>query len=172
MRLTRLDQMPCSIARTLDTVGEWWTMLIVRDAAVGITRFEDFHRRLGIARTVLAARLDRLVESGILERRPYQDHPPRSEYVLTERGRDLTPVLVSLMQWGDKWAAHEDGPPVELVHRTCGQVMSPHYHCDQCGEVVGPADFGPRPSSSSPHCSPPTPGACVERVRATGESRE
>lgn len=139
--------MPCSIARTLDVVGEWWTMLIVRDATKGVTRFEDFHRRLGIARTVLKARLDKLIEAGVLERRPYQDNPPRSEYVLTERGWDLAPVLIALMQWGDKWGAHEDGPPVELVHRPCGKVMTPQYHCDQCGEAVLPHDIAGRPTA-------------------------
>lgn len=158
MRLTRLDQMPCSIARTLDTVGEWWTMLIVRDAAKGVTRFEDFHRRLGIARTVLKARLDRLVEAGVLEKRPYQDRPPRSEYVLTERGWDLAPVLISLMQWGDKWGAHEDGPPVELVHRPCGNVMQPQYHCDQCGEAVQPHDIAGRPTAAAHARSSPETG--------------
>src|SRR5438552_1922476 len=102
--------MRCSVARTLDVIGEWWTMLIMRDAFKGVTRFEDFHRNLGIARTVLSTRLDRLVEAGIFVRRQYSDHPPRSEYVLTEKGRDLFPVLVTLTQWGDRWAA-DDGPP-------------------------------------------------------------
>lgn len=150
MRFTRLDQMPCSIARTLDVVGEWWTMLIVREAVRGTTRFDDFHRRLGIARTVLKARLDRLVEAGILEKRPYSEHPPRSEYVLTERGMDLVPVLIALMQWGDKWGGHEAAPPVELVHRTCGHVMHPHYHCDHCEERLELPDISARPNASYP----------------------
>lgn len=156
MRYTRLDQMPCSIARTLDAVGEWWTMLIVRDATLGITRFEDFHRRLGIARTVLKARLDKLIEVGILEKRPYSERPPRSEYVLTERGWDLTPVLIALMQWGDRWAGHENGPPVELVHRSCGHVMHPQYHCDRCSEPLQLPDITARPTGSRPEA--PDPG--------------
>ncbi len=102
--------MRCSVARTLDVIGEWWTMLIMRDAFKGVTRFEDFHRNLGIARTVLSTRLDRLVEAGIFTRRQYSDHPPRSEYLLTEKGRDLFPVLVTLMQWGDRWTADPAGP--------------------------------------------------------------
>src|SRR3954463_422170 len=108
--------MPCSIARTLDVVGVWWTMLLVRDALRGTTRFEDFHRTLGIARTVLKARLDRLVETGIMERRQYQDRPRGSEYLLTDKGRALYPVVIALMQWGDEWAADDGGPPLELVH--------------------------------------------------------
>ena len=160
MRFTRLDQMPCSIARTLDAVGEWWTMLIVRDATLGITRFEDFHRRLGIARTVLKARLDKLIEAGILEKRPYSEHPPRSEYVLTERGWDLTPVLISLMQWGDKWGGHESGPPVELVHVPCGHVMHPQYHCDQCREPLQLPDISARPNPA--YAAAPVPSAPAE----------
>src|SRR2546422_7515819 len=105
MRRTRFEDMNCSVARTLDAVGEWWTMLIVRDAFLGIHRFEDFQRRLGIARNVLSARLQTLVEHGILERCRYQDHPPRHEYCLTEKGMELYPVVVSLMRWGDKWTA-------------------------------------------------------------------
>lgn len=135
-KVTRLDAMPCSVARALDVVGEWWTMLIVRDVLSGWTRFEDLHRRLGIARTVLAARLDRLVENEVLERQQYQDRPPRFEYLPTQKCNDLAPVLVALMQWGDKWAADEDGPPVALVHRTCGSTMSPTYHCDGCGDSI------------------------------------
>jgi DNA-binding HxlR family transcriptional regulator len=135
-RTTRLDTMRCSVARTLDVIGEWWTMLIMRDAFKGVTRFEDFHRNLGIARTVLSARLDRLVEAGIFIRRAYSDHPPRSEYVLTEKGRDLFPVLVTLMQWGDRWAA-DDGPPLLLVHEPCEHVTSPRLVCEHCdGDVA------------------------------------
>ena len=94
--------MHCSIAKTLEVVGEWWTLLIVRDAVLGVTRFDDWQRRLGIARNVLSARLDALVEHGILERRSYQEHPPRDEYVLTRKGRDLAPVIEALRTWGDR----------------------------------------------------------------------
>src|SRR3982750_1007871 len=100
----------CSIARALEIVGERWTILIVRDAFLGVRRFDDFQRSLGIARNVLADRPDRLVGAGIFERRRYQDRPPRYEYRLTERGHDLHPVIFSLMKWGDKHAA-PNGPP-------------------------------------------------------------
>jgi DNA-binding HxlR family transcriptional regulator len=137
--------MRCSVARTLDVIGEWWTMLIVRDAFRGVTRFEDFHRNLGIARTVLSARLDRLVELGIFARRQYSDHPPRSEYLLTEKGRDLFPVLVTLIQWGDRWTA-DDGPPLRLVHEPCEHVTSPRLACEHCGDDVTPDTVRPEPS--------------------------
>ena len=90
VKRTSFAEMHCSIAQTLEVVGEWWTLLILRDAFLGVTRFDDWQRRLGIARNVLSARLDVLVEQGILERRQYQDHPPRDEYVLTRKGTDLS----------------------------------------------------------------------------------
>ena len=99
----------CSIARTLEVVGERWTLLIMRDAFLGVRRFDDIQRDLGIARNVLRDRLARLVEEGLLERRPYQERPPRSEYRLTAKGRDLWPVLHALLRYGDRWYA-PDGP--------------------------------------------------------------
>ena len=145
-RTTPLSTMRCSVARTLDVIGEWWTMLIVRDAFRGVTRFEDFHRNLGIARTVLSTRLDRLVEHGIFTRRQYSDHPPRSEYLLTDKGRDLFPVLVTLTQWGDRWAADDDGPPLRLVHEPCEHATSPRLVCEHCGGDVNPDTVRPEPS--------------------------
>src|SRR3954451_14740501 len=112
------DNQVCSVARALELVGERWTLLILRDAFAGVRRFDDFQRGLGIARNVLADRLGRLVEAEILERRRYQEHPPRDEYRLTERGRDLYPVVFSLMRWGDRHAA-PDGPPRLVLHRDC-----------------------------------------------------
>jgi DNA-binding HxlR family transcriptional regulator len=124
----------CSTAQALDVVGEWWTMLIVRDAFFGVTRFDDFQARLGISRSVLTARLARLCDERILTVRQYQDHPPRYDYHLTRKGRDLFPVLVALMQWGDRWAAHE--PPVLLRHRDCGELTEPQLVCPGCGKPV------------------------------------
>jgi len=127
------SEMHCSIAQTLEIVGEWWTLLIVRDAVLGITRFDDWQRRLGIARNVLSARLDALVEHGILERRRYQEHPPRDEYLLTRKGRDLIPVIEALRTWGDRHAA-PDGPPVLMIHDDCGEAVHAVSHCSHCGE--------------------------------------
>ena len=133
--------MDCSIAQALEIVGEWWTLLILRDAFQGVRRFDHFQRRLGIARNVLTERLQHLVSAGVLERRPYQTQPAREEYRLTEKGRDLYPVLVSLMRWGDKWAPGADGPPVLLTHRECGHQGTPVLACPACRQPVEARDM-------------------------------
>jgi len=122
----------CSIARTLELVGERWTLLILRDAFLGVRRFDDFQRSLGIARNVLTERLARLVEEGILERRPYQERPERFEYRLTAKGRELWPVLFSLATWGDRHVA-PDGPPRLFRHRGCGGRVTDRRTCARCG---------------------------------------
>lgn len=122
----------CSIARSLELIGERWTLLIIREAFLGTRRFDDFQRNLGIARNVLQARLERLVDAGILHRVQYQERPVRHEYRLTEKGIDLWPVLVSLLQWGDRYAA-PDGPPVVLTHRGCGGELDDRRRCVRCG---------------------------------------
>ena len=143
--------MNCSIARTLEVVGEWWSLLIVRDATLGVRRFDDFQQRLGISRNILTQRLQRLVEQEVLERVPYQDNPPRFEYRLTPKGRDLWIVLGAMRDWGDKWAPLPDGPATYLEHRTCGGHTSIVPSCSECGQplersdvrvVPGPSDDG------------------------------
>ena len=126
----------CSIARALELVGERWTILILRDVFLGTYRFEKLQNELGIARNVLQTRLERLVEEGILRRVQYEQRPPRFEYRLTEAGRDLFPVVVSLLQWGDRWTAGEAGPPLLLVHEPCGQPAGAVLACSQCGEEI------------------------------------
>jgi DNA-binding HxlR family transcriptional regulator len=126
----------CSIARTLEVIGERWTMLIVRDVFLGLRRFDDIQADLGIARNVLAARLERLVETGVLEKARYQERPPRHEYRLTDKGRDLWPVIVELVQWGDRHAPGPDGPPVVYRHRDCGGALGSGRVCGTCGAVV------------------------------------
>jgi DNA-binding HxlR family transcriptional regulator len=145
MRRTSLAEFHCSVARTLDVIGEWWTPLIVRDAFYGKRRFDDFQRSLGIARNVLATRLDRLVDDGIMVRRRYEDHPPRDEYLLTEKGRDLFPVIAALMAWGDRWMAGDAGPPLLLIHDPCGRPGTLRATCDQCGEPLTLDDVSPVP---------------------------
>ena len=149
MERTSFAAMHCSIAQCLEVVGEWWSMLILRDAFLGVSRFDAFQDRLGISRNVLNQRLTRLVESGILVKVPYSQHPPRDEYRLTDRGRDLWPVLTSMRQWGDKYAA-PDGPPVLMLHGSCGQISNAVMTCSSCGEqmdvddllaVAGPGDL-------------------------------
>jgi DNA-binding HxlR family transcriptional regulator len=130
------DNQVCSVARTLEVIGDRWTMLVIRDAFHGIRRFEEFQERLGIARNVLSSRLTRLVDEGVLEKRLYQDRPPRFEYRLTPKGVDLFPVMVSLMKWGDRHAPSPDGPPVVVLHRDCGGEVDERLLCDRCGEPV------------------------------------
>jgi DNA-binding HxlR family transcriptional regulator len=134
-----LADQECSIARALDVVGEWWTLLILRDAFRGVHRFDDFLSSLGIARNVLAVRLAKLVEHDILERRPVAGHAGRHEYRLTEKGRDLQPVLLALLRWGDRWTA-EDEPPVVLDHTACGHDADPRVVCGYCGGELHPGN--------------------------------
>lgn len=131
--------MHCSVAQCLEVVGEWWSMLIVRDAFLGVTRFDAFQERLGISRNVLNQRLNRLVEEGVLEKVAYSDHPPRFDYKLTAKGRDLWPVLTAMRQWGDKHAA-PDGPPIRVVHNGCGHVSTAVMTCSSCGERLSARD--------------------------------
>jgi DNA-binding HxlR family transcriptional regulator len=125
----------CSIAATLELIGERWTLLILRDAFLGHRRFDDIQRRLGIARNVLQARLELLVEEGILRRVEYQERPQRFEYRLTSKGVDLWPVLVALLKWGDKHA-YPDGPPVVLRHIDCGGEVDDRRICSKCGKPL------------------------------------
>jgi DNA-binding HxlR family transcriptional regulator len=136
MRHSALHEQPCSIARTVAVLGERWTFVILREAFQGQRRFEDMQRGLGIARNILADRLNQLVEEGILDRRPYRERPPRYEYRLTDKGRDLYPVLVALMRWGDRHRCGDAGPPTVLVHEACGHETQPHFVCSHCGEEI------------------------------------
>jgi DNA-binding HxlR family transcriptional regulator len=149
MQLTNLSEWNCSIAKTLDVVGEWWTLLILRDAFSGLRRFDDFHESLGMARSVLAARLRKLTDHGILTRTQYSEHPPRYEYRLTEKGKALFPVIAALLRWGDEWTAGPDGPPVLLVHQPCGEPIHAMLTCPNCqGEVTATNTRGkPGPGS-------------------------
>jgi DNA-binding HxlR family transcriptional regulator len=136
MRRSSFEEMNCSIAQSLEQIGEWWTLLIIRDALLGVRRFEDFQADLGIARNVLTTRLDGLVENGILQRRQYSDRPVRHEYRLTDKGRDLWKVATMIRQWGDRWLVPEDRHAVALVHDDCGHVTEAELHCSECGELL------------------------------------
>jgi len=126
----------CSIARSLDVVGEWWTPLILRDIFAGKRRFEEIQADLGIARNILSDRLSTLVERGLLERRRYQESPERFEYRLTEMGVDFFPVLVAMTKWGDRWLAGDDGAPVSYGHDTHDHDAAPVLVCGTCGEPL------------------------------------
>ena len=133
-----------SIAAALDIVGDRWTILILRDAFRGIRRFDQLRRDLEIPRAVLADRLRRLVEHGVLVKRRYQDRPARYEYRLTRMGIELSPILVALMQWGDRWLT-DGAAPVQLVHEPCGSEIHLELHCWTCGEDLSPTEITSRP---------------------------
>lgn len=144
MTRTDLSAFTCSLARTMGILGDAWSPLILRDAYLGLTRFDDLRRDLGVARNVLTERLDRLVAYGLLERRPYQERQLRHDYVLTDKGRDLVPALMALMAWGDRWTA-DDGPPALLVHRACGESTVPTVCCSACGAPLDAAEVRVQP---------------------------
>jgi DNA-binding HxlR family transcriptional regulator len=133
---TDFGDMACSIARTLDIAGEPWSPLIIRDVWVGIRRFDELQRDLGISRKVLTERLGWLVGNGMLERQQYSDRPPRYEYVLTPKGYEFTDVLMAISAWGDRWTAGAAGPPVYRRHRTCGERVQAEIRCSHCGELL------------------------------------
>jgi DNA-binding HxlR family transcriptional regulator len=135
----------CSIARALEVVGERWTLLILRDAVLGLRRFEDFQRSLGIATNVLSNRLKLLSDEGVLERRPDAERPGRHEYVLTDKGRELAPALITLMKWGDAHYPAPGGPPRVTLHAGCGGSVGADLHCERCGRHVGPGELEVRP---------------------------
>jgi DNA-binding HxlR family transcriptional regulator len=136
MKRTSFARWPCSIARTVDLLGDWWTPLVLREAFYGVRRFDDFQASLGIGRNILTERLNRLVEQDLLERRKYQDRPARYEYRLTDKGFDFYPVLAAMVAWGDRWLDRGKGAPVVLRHRTCGKVTHPEVVCSECGEPL------------------------------------
>lgn len=160
MRHDELLEMNCSISRAAGVLGERWVISILRAAFLRARTFEEYQRATGVARNILSDRLTRLVEHGILERRVYEEHANRAlhEYRLTEAGLDLYPVIVTLMQWGDKHAGLVNGPPVELVHVPCGQLADPVLVCSSCGERVDPRQIAPRPGPGALHPAPPLGG--------------
>jgi DNA-binding HxlR family transcriptional regulator len=140
--------MNCSVAQCLEIVGEWWTLLILRDVFLGYSRFDEFESRLGIARNVLTQRLERLVEAGVLKKVQYQPRPLRYDYLLTEKGRELWHVVTAMRQWGDRWAA-PNGAPVELVHDACGEIVNVVPACSHCGEELTPRNVKAVPGPGS-----------------------
>ena len=136
MRKASFADMNCSIAQSLEIIGEWWTLLILRDSFLGIRRFDDFVERLGISRNVLANRLDTLVDAGVLERRSYDEARGRYDYLLTDKGRALWPVMIALRQWGDEWIYGAGNEPLLLEHRDHGHTTTAQMTCDVCGEKL------------------------------------
>jgi DNA-binding HxlR family transcriptional regulator len=148
----------CSIAKSLEVIGERWSLLIVREVMNGNRRFSEMQGSLGVARNVLSARLQRLIAEGILERRAYQESPERFEYFLTEKGLDLWPALIALLGWGDRHSTGPDGPPKVIVHKVCGGRVSDRGTCESCGKVLHARD------------ARQIPGPGVERVLAGADA--
>jgi len=137
MRRTRFDDAPCPIARTADLIGDWWTPIVMREACLGRRRFEEFQKALNLSRGVLAQRLGRLVDEGLLEKRLYEERPPRYEYRLTAKGRDFYPVLAAMWRWGSDWLWDEGSePPVELYDRASGEPVRPRVVDERTGEPI------------------------------------
>src|SRR5438132_9283974 len=163
MQRKSFGQMQCPIARSLERVGEWWSLLILRDALHGLTLFDEFQKSLGIAPNVLSRRLNALVESGLLERRRYSEHPPRDRYLLTERGRDFRPVVLSLLAWGNRHFAPE-GPSVMLVNRKTGAAVDPIRPDPATGRPVDEPDYGLAPG-------PAANGRVLQKYHADADAR-
>src|SRR5262245_36208638 len=149
MQRKSFDRMPCPIARSLERVGEWWSMLILRDALHGFTRFDQFQKSLGIAPNMLTRRLNALVEAGLLERRRYSERPPRDEYVPTARGRDFQPVLSALLAWGNKHFAPE-GASVQLTNTQTGAAVEPILVDSANGRPIRKPDYAFAPGPAAP----------------------
>jgi DNA-binding HxlR family transcriptional regulator len=159
MSIQAFADLNCSIARPLAFLGERWAVLVLRDVFLGRRRFDEIQDSLGIATNVLSRRLATLVDEGILERRPYSEHPERFEYRLTPKGRDLQPVLLSLLAWGDRYTAGPEGPPLETVHEECDHAFHAVATCSQCGGEVHAGNIHTRPG----------PGADAEQLRRWAE---
>jgi DNA-binding HxlR family transcriptional regulator len=148
MQRTQFGEMACSIARTLDVIGEPWSPLVLRDVWVGLHRFDAIQADLGISRKVLTERLNHLVEHGVLERRSY-DRRPRHEYHLTAKGTELVDLLIAMVGWGDRWLAGAAGPPVLYRHHACGQISTAELRCAHCGEPMHANDIDLLPGPGS-----------------------
>lgn len=140
MQRTSFSEFACSVARTLDVVGEWWSPLILRDVFLGVTRFEQIQEDLGIPRKVLAERLATMVAQGVLEQTPYRNGRTRYEYHLTDKGRDFLTALIALMNWGDRWLSSDGGAPIRVIHTNCGGEVETRLICKCCGKTLNSQD--------------------------------
>jgi DNA-binding HxlR family transcriptional regulator len=138
-------EMRCSLARSLDRIGDWWTLLIIRDLYLGVCRFDEIAEDLGISRNLLTARLARLVETRIVVRVPYSHSPLRHEYRLAEAGTDLIPVILALTAWGDRWVQPSEGQPIRFRHEKCGCALEAVVTCVSCGGTVAAEDVSAHP---------------------------
>lgn len=140
MKWKDLEQERCSVARTVSVIGDRWTLLVLRDCFLGVRRFEEFRERLGISRPMLADRLAKLVDTGVLQKHAYQEAPLRFEYRLTPKGLDLHPVIMAIVHWGDTHMAGPEGRPLLHRHAACGHLFSPRLVCSECDAAVRARD--------------------------------
>jgi len=136
MRNTSFAEFHCSLAQSLEVMGDWWSPLILRDLYLGLDRFEQLVTDLGISRNLLTNRLQTMLDAGLITRTPYQENPVRHRYELTEAGRELLPILMALTAWGDRWVTPAGGPPIQFTHSTCGHRTTPTVACSECGEPL------------------------------------
>jgi DNA-binding HxlR family transcriptional regulator len=162
MAIKAFADLNCSVARPLSFLGERWALLVLRDLFLGRRRFDEIQESLGVASNVLSQRLASLVEEGIAERRRYSEHPERFEYRLTEKGRDLQPVLLAMLAWGDRYTAGPAGPPLETMHDACGKPFHMVPTCSECGGEVDAGHTHSRPG----------PGATAEQRRRAEAQRQ
>ena len=147
MKWAELAEQRCSVARSVAVIGDRWTLMLLRDCFLGIRRFEDFERRLGISRSIIADRLKILTDEGVLCREAYQARPVRHEYRLTDKGVALGPVMLAIVHWGDTHYAGAEGPPLIHRHKACGCDFTPVQTCSACGDPVGPREVEVRASA-------------------------
>jgi DNA-binding HxlR family transcriptional regulator len=140
MKWNSLEEEQCSVARTVSVIGDRWSLLVLRDCLLRVRRFEDFQARLGVTRHVLADRLRKLVRHGVLRRVPYQTRPKRHEYILTQKGLDLYPVIMAIVHWGDVHMVDERGRPRLHQHKLCGKMFDPVMTCSECGQPLSPRE--------------------------------
>jgi DNA-binding HxlR family transcriptional regulator len=150
--VTRTDTSawPCPVARTADLIGEGWTLLIMREACLGVRRFEEFQHTLGLGRNILTLRLNTLVDEGLLTKLPYQERPRRHEYRLTDKGRDVYPILESMAAFGDKWLLGDGDPPRIVRHLSCDHDMHAVVTCSECGQPLDVRNVRVRPGPGYP----------------------
>jgi DNA-binding HxlR family transcriptional regulator len=140
MKWNSLEEEQCSVARTVSVIGDRWTLLVLRDCFLRVRRFEDFQARLEVTRHVLADRLKKLVRHGVLRRVPYQSRPKRYEYILTQKGLDLYPIMMTIVHWGDVHMVDERGRPRLYEHKLCGKMFDPVMTCSDCGQPLSPKE--------------------------------
>lgn len=165
MQKISFSDMRCSLARSLDVIGDWWTPLIMRDVFLGVTRFDDIATDLGISRNLLTRRLKHLIARGVISRETYRTRPTRHDYRLTASGLDLIPAILALTAWGDRWAQPAEGPPIRFLHHGCGSVFEAKVTCSGCGAAIDAAEVTALPGPGGAA----RPGTMVLAARLGGQ---